>query len=170
MRRYPPDGHARQLLEEHIGQIELLPCSNDEPWGVSIAHRSGSTTLRGVAAKQLLSQLLATLNCRGASRRQLDEAVVLISDEGGTNEYTAWAIAAREARRRAGEVFVNPDLGPLGLTFTERLALEMALNEDLERPALEGEFAQLLVAWRDAEDLARIAESALASGEWDGRH
>jgi hypothetical protein len=46
----------------------------------------------------------------------------------------------------------------------------MALNEDLERAALEGEFAQLLVAWRDAEDLARIAESALASGEWDGRH
>ena len=39
-----------------------------------------------------------------------------------------------------------------------RLALEMAAHEDSERRALEGELAQLEQAWRDAEEIAAIAD------------
>jgi hypothetical protein len=43
----------------------------------------------------------------------------------------------------------------------DRLALEMAANEDAERKALAGELAQLRDAWREAEEIAAIADHLL---------
>ena len=40
-----------------------------------------------------------------------------------------------------------------------RLALEMAAHEETERRALDGELAALEAAWREAEDVAAIADS-----------
>jgi hypothetical protein len=40
----------------------------------------------------------------------------------------------------------------------DRLALEMAANEDAERVALEGELDELRDAWREAEEVAAIAD------------
>jgi hypothetical protein len=47
------------------------------------------------------------------------------------------------------------------LPIVDRLALEMAANEDTERRALEGELVELLAAWREAEEIAAIADSLL---------
>ena len=44
------------------------------------------------------------------------------------------------------------------LPLVDRLALEMAANEDAERRALEGELASLEAAWRGAEEIAAIAD------------
>ena len=44
------------------------------------------------------------------------------------------------------------------LPLVDRLALEMAANEDTERRALEGELALLHAAWRQAEEIAAIAD------------
>jgi hypothetical protein len=44
------------------------------------------------------------------------------------------------------------------LPMVDRLALEMAANEDAERMALEGELAALTEAWREAESIAAIAD------------
>ena len=42
-----------------------------------------------------------------------------------------------------------------------RLALEIAINEESERRALEGAFAELEQAWRDADRVAAIADELL---------
>jgi hypothetical protein len=44
---------------------------------------------------------------------------------------------------------------------TPLLALEMALHEESERRALQGELAGLEAAWREAEEIAQIADSLL---------
>ncbi len=44
------------------------------------------------------------------------------------------------------------------LPLVDRLALEMAANEDTERRALEGELAALASMWRGAETIAAIAD------------
>ncbi len=44
------------------------------------------------------------------------------------------------------------------LPLVDRLALEMAANEDVERRALEGELALLESAWKGAEAIAAIAD------------
>jgi len=49
----------------------------------------------------------------------------------------------------------------------DRLALEMAANEDTERRALEGQLAELEAAWRDAEEIAAIADTLLPSRRAD---
>jgi len=47
------------------------------------------------------------------------------------------------------------------LPLVDRLALEMAANEDTERRAIEGELAILARAWREAEHLAAISDHLL---------
>jgi hypothetical protein len=48
------------------------------------------------------------------------------------------------------------------LPSVDRLALEMASNEDIERRALEGELASLAAAWKDAEEIAHISDALFA--------
>ena len=43
-----------------------------------------------------------------------------------------------------------------------RLALEMAAHEETERRAMEGELAALEAAWREAEEVAAIADRLLS--------
>jgi hypothetical protein len=45
------------------------------------------------------------------------------------------------------------------LPLVDRLALEMAANEDAERRAMEGELTVLEAAWREAEEIAAIADT-----------
>jgi hypothetical protein len=59
------------------------------------------------------------------------------------------------------------------LPLVDRLALEMAANEDAERRALDGELAALRAAWREAETIAAIADrmfrlrgAVAAPGRW----
>ena len=54
-----------------------------------------------------------------------------------------------------------PDQGLFGLSTVQRLAFEMALHEEAERRAMQGELAELERAWRDAEEIAKIADDLL---------
>jgi hypothetical protein len=51
----------------------------------------------------------------------------------------------------------------------QRLALEMALHEETERAALQGELAALETAWRDAEAVAGISDSLLVPSDVDAK-
>jgi hypothetical protein len=53
------------------------------------------------------------------------------------------------------------------LPAVDRLALEMAANEDIERKALMGELEALHAAWRDAEQIAAIADEMFADDVLD---
>ncbi len=101
------------------------------------------------------------MNREGGSRRQVDEAVKHLTTAGTAEEFIAQAARLHEERRRSGAVFSDSEFGALGLTDTERLALEMAVNEDAERRAMEGELRSLEQAWRDAEEIASIADNLL---------
>jgi len=57
-----------------------------------------------------------------------------------------------------GSITSEPSTLMLRLPLVDRLALEMAANEDTERRALEGELTELERAWRDAEEVATIAD------------
>jgi hypothetical protein len=48
------------------------------------------------------------------------------------------------------------------LPAVDRLALEMAANDDIERRALMGELDSLHAAWKDAEEIAAIADELFA--------
>lgn len=126
-------------------------------------------------------------NASGARHDDVERALAAIVEAGGPEAF-AWKVAASGAAltrtKRSqqsgptlrqvmgtfrGEVIPvrkyrdvsgddRPRMGPV-----EALALEMALNEEAERRALEGELAALEAAWREAEEIARIAD-ALPAG------
>jgi hypothetical protein len=52
-------------------------------------------------------------------------------------------------------------IGAMSLSVTERLALEMAVHEEIERRAAEGELAELHTAWVEAEEIAGIVDGML---------
>ena len=53
------------------------------------------------------------------------------------------------------------DKGLFGLPGPHRLALEMALHEEAERRAMQGELMELERAWREAEEIAGISDNLL---------
>lgn len=57
-----------------------------------------------------------------------------------------------------GAVGSEPKTALPRLPLVDRLALEMAANEDAERRAMQGELAELEAAWREAEEIAAIAD------------
>jgi hypothetical protein len=82
----------------------------------------------------------------GAGRGSVRRAVAYLERRGGPEA------VLREAARSGALARVR---------YTERLALEMALHEEAERRAIEGELAPLAAAWRDAEEIAAIADDLL---------
>ena len=86
------------------------------------------------------------------------EATRRITEAGDAEQYIRSSSALRVTRRAKNTIFWDDDVGVLGLTGTERLALEIAMNEDAERQAMQGELSALEDAWRDAEEIAEIAD------------
>lgn len=85
------------------------------------------------------------------------------SPKGSFSERIAIQLANRSFWGRGGTG--SDEQTPLfRLPAVDRLALEMAANEDIERKALRGELETLHAAWQDAEQIASIADELLTDG------
>lgn len=60
-----------------------------------------------------------------------------------------------------GGIGSEPHTALLDVPLVDRLALEMAAHEESERRALEGELDALAEAWREADEIATIADALL---------
>jgi hypothetical protein len=81
--------------------------------------------------------------------------------QGSFSERLALQLANRSFWGRGGTG--SDEQTPLfRLPAVDRLALEMAANEDIERRALLGELEALHAAWKDAEEIAAIADELFA--------
>ena len=136
-------------------------------------------------AERVLTRALVRVNRTGAPLRKIDHALDRLM-ESGTRDAFLRRIAEQEqglfpqwsgtsssrmpdirggfqrflGTFRGERVGATPlPLPPPQLPQADRLALEMALHEESERRALEGELAALEAAWREAEEIARIADS-----------
>ena len=99
------------------------------------------------------------LNAQGASRRRVAEAMGLLAEAGSAEAFLRGL--ARNPRRLAAD---RQKKEP-ALAAADTLALEMALHEEEELRVLQGELSALEAAWRDAEEIAGIADRlAVAPG------
>ena len=121
--------------------------------------------LTGDEALRAAGKLLPALNRFGASPEKAREAVEMIERHGGdpVRYFASTAAALHNARARSKNASVAT------LPSAVRLALEMAAHEEQERRALEGELASLEAAWKEAEEIAEIADNMFlpkSVGEW----
>ena len=154
-----PDGTLRQLRFSHVVRMEIVATHDRQAWSFRVAHQDGVTELAGPTAGQVAGQLLSRLNERVGTPGQLRHATRMITDAGDPERYIRASGILRYTRRRKNTIFWDDAVGVLGLTVAERLALEIAMHEDTERQAMQGELASLETAWRDAEEIAAIADA-----------
>ena len=168
------DGTPCTLTREQVTQFARIRADNNEPgFRIEIHNgllsRKGPVSFEGDDAGRAINALLPLVNGAGATARHIRQAVSQIESHGDPHRFVAdstepaSATTAREfptpGRRRtvrlSGPGWVRK------MTRPTRLALEMALHEEQERRALEGELAQLEQAWKEAEEIAAIADNLL---------
>ncbi len=154
-----PDGTVHALQFNHLARLEIITAYDQQAWTLRVAHQSGVTDLQGAQAVHVAGQLLARVNHQSGSTMQIREATKRITEVGDAERYIRNSSALRVTRRRKNSIFWDDDVGVLGLTAVERMALEIALHEDAERQAMQGELTALEDAWRDAEEIAAIADN-----------
>ncbi|MGE0442160.1 MAG: hypothetical protein AB7S39_16885 [Gemmatimonadales bacterium] len=115
----------------------------------------------GEEALRHAGRLLPAINSAGGSKRTVSEAVSLLEGRRGSEGFIETYFAARQYSLDR----VRDSMTVAKLPAATRLALEMALHEESERRAIEGELALLEAAWREAEELAGIADNLLVPAE-----
>jgi len=110
----------------------------------------------GDAARWTMGRGLVAVNARGARRRELQLALQVLEHAGSAERYLA-AAARQRLRLHGGSELIDND--PAEPNPIAALALEMALHEETERRALEGELAALEAMWREAAEIAAIADA-----------
>ena len=145
--RIPDPGGPIVVRHADLRSIRLEPGEWVRDFTMRLQTREDTVRFRGEEAFAAAAALLPAVNHKGGNRRDVAAAVDLLEEAG--DPVAAFAAAARTARGRV----------PLHeLDHPVRLALEMAAHEERERRALEGELAELEAAWREAEELAAIAD------------
>ena len=147
---------------KHLGDIEFH-VGRDGGAALAIPHDEGWAEITGSAAVQATAVLIAGANRYGAATARVDDAVRQIEHAGDATGFLAAASARSGWRGGRVMSLLNSyrRLGAMHLSATERLALEMAIHEESERRAMEGELTVLAAAWRDAEEIAAICDDDL---------
>lgn len=131
------------------------------PWITWKNRQESSVLVTGDEALRAAAKLLPAVNASGASRRDVASAVDLLTENPEPSRLFA-KYASSATSWKTGQY----------LSYLSRpvlLALEMASHEEGERRALEGELHLLESAWREAEEIAAIADGLFASTETDNR-
>ncbi|MDQ6611589.1 MAG: hypothetical protein M3Y64_04075, partial [Gemmatimonadota bacterium] len=152
-------GHRYGVRKKHLRLISLEPDDGPDGWRLSVHRERGQMSLTGMHAKITAGNLMAHLNAKGASKATVQYAAERISEVGDTEQFIRNAISLRDKRRQSGQLMKDSKLDSFGLRYEERLAVEMAMHEDAERSAMQGELAALEQAWRDAEEIGSIADN-----------
>jgi hypothetical protein len=161
------DGRVLPVRRRHLAE-STLSRGSDGTLALDLRYKNGQSRFEGPEALRIASLVVPAVNRFGGSKRTVAAAVKQIEDFGGPERYVGQLAksgesltAVRGRPHRFGRKGRIGKTGLYGLTAVDRLGLEMALHEEAERRAMEGELALLEAAWRDAEEIAAIADNLL---------
>ena len=162
-----PGGEPYKVSLRMLGEVEFLLDEHDRTWFVQLPRREYTPRIplprfTGEAGHQVLRQLLPLLNHRGGGAAQVQSAVARLERIPDVEAHLHH-LADGPPRRWLG----TRALGALPLDA--RLALEMLLHESFEERSLAGELWRLERAWREAEEVARIADQLLLPEDVEAR-
>jgi len=141
----------KMKTEDHIG-IRLIPSGDDQGWGLRFALDGKFADMFGYEAVHTAHLVAPAINYGGGPSSAVDAAVREIEDAGSSERYFNRALKFGQDKQWH---FTGID----GLPLHMRLAFEMASHEETERAAIEGELHQLENDWREAEEIAAIADN-----------
>jgi hypothetical protein len=155
------------VRRRHLAESTIARGQNG-PIAVNLRFKGGSGHFEGEEAQRIASIVVPYTNRYGGGKQEIAQAVNQIESSGGPEGFLDRIAYAAEVTTRVRTKWRrwrgwdnDSNTGLFGMPQVDRLALEMALHEEAERRALEGELAVLERAWRDAEELAGIADNLL---------
>lgn len=141
---------------------------------IQVHHTGGETLFTGRQAEQMAGRVMARVNRSGGKKDTIQDAVRRIEMAQHPESFLRSTIESHASPAPF------PSIGPFGrqrnpkkipakevpgsiarLDSPTRLAVEMAIHEEQERRALEGELFLLEQAWKDAEEIAGISDTLL---------
>lgn len=151
--------HVRR---RHLGET-VIGNADDGSLSVRLRFKNGHGIFTGAEASRIAAIIVPKVNRFGGNRRDVATAVEEIERLGSSERFLQRVAAANPNSvmpfvdtsvpwwRRGGKNAHYRKYGLFSIPKTSRLALEMALHEEAERRAMEGELQALEEAWRDAE-------------------
>lgn len=140
------------LIDTHLDQADDGALLLRVPLNDRVGGRS-TVDFRDDAARSVLARTLPVLNRDSASKGELRQAVDALAGAPSAEAFI------RDVARNRGVLGGQRLDGTTKLTPTGLRALEMALHEEQERRAMDGELAALQAMWRQAEEIAAIADA-----------
>ena len=162
------DGRVIKLKNPDLLGTRLRP--DDDGAGYRLEVRKGKKKewFAGAEAERHISVIMPRMNRMGGKARTVSAAVGEIEQHGHPDHFLSDVVTGDRFRDKKGVPgYVNKMPEPT------RLALEMALHEEQERRALEGELWRLTRAWEEAEEIAAISDDLLlpeGAGDFIARH
>jgi hypothetical protein len=161
------DGRLLHVRRRHLAE-STISRGSDGTLAIDLRYKNGQSRFEGPEALRVASLVVPKVNRFGGSKATVAAAVQQIESVGGPERYVEQlakrgesATAVRGRVHRFGRKGRVGKTGLYGLSTIDRLGLEMALHEEAERRAMEGELALLEAAWRDAEEIAAISDNLL---------
>ncbi|HLM67971.1 MAG TPA: hypothetical protein VK358_10615 [Longimicrobium sp.] len=154
---HPDDGRGVQLLLPYLYQ------GPGDDWIRSAA------ALRGEEAHAALRRIVVQANTRRAPDSVVRDGLDMVTRAGSPEELVqhlarqkvvlgaGWSMGS-STRASLTETDATAGCSDRRIPPAARLALEMALHEETERRALDGELSMLTAMWREAEEIASIAD------------
>ena len=159
--------------------LRLVPSDSELGWGLEIPGESGALRRRivveGPQARWFAGRIMPALTPDGGAEGDVRKAVARLEDHGDPEQFLRWLARNPRTRRdymRRKDIVTGMRAAPSHAYDTMAVqgidllfATEMALNEENERRALEGELFLLEEAWKEAEEIAAISDKlALPAG------
>ncbi|MEO5588599.1 MAG: hypothetical protein ABIS03_03345 [Gemmatimonadaceae bacterium] len=142
--------------------IRMIGVDDEQGWGLRLSYDGKLLDLHGRDARHTAHLAAPSMNWAGASSSEVASAVREIEEAKSPEHYFARVLDYGQSR---GWKYTELMEYPAAM----RLAFEMAAHEETERVAIEGELAQLEADWREAEEVAAIADNMFISpaiAEW----
>jgi len=149
--RHPENEEKIKVQLKHLEKSRFVPTGVPGEWELHVQYARGwssgfssgegeTLVYRGEDAMHIAGKLMARANRSGGSKKTIDQAVRRIESIGDPESFLVEAVRESERLR----------------------------SEEAERRAMEGELEILEAAWKQAEEIAGIADSLLVPQEVDG--
>ncbi|KPJ92641.1 MAG: hypothetical protein AMS18_06960 [Gemmatimonas sp. SG8_17] len=161
------DGRVLKVRKQNLEKSRFLLDQGAGSWSVYVKHSAGEEVFSGEEAVRVTGLLLPGLNEMIGTKSVIDDAVSRIEEAGEPEAYLSRVAdeVERQAQRDGGAVFKKKPGLMHRLPKPTKLAIEMAVHEEQERRALAGELLVLEAAWREAEEIAQIADDMFVPDE-----
>ena len=147
------DGEILKLKRRDLDKTRLE--LTDGGWDLVLSRGRQEHRFTGDEAQRVAGVVVSRINRNGGGKQDVQEAVRLLDILGSPEA----VIRAAEDPRRRLRLRRTGNLA--GAAAPIRLAVEMALHEEEERRALEGELWLLERRWKEAEEIAAISDDLL---------